>query len=53
MTIKLKYLLSGNVSVGAGRRTPFRLAVRRYVQEIPDENRVIVRAADDLELIEL
>lgn len=47
------YLLSRNVRVGAGRRSSLWLAVRRHVQEIPDQDGVVVRTADDLKLVKL
>ena len=47
------YLLSRNVSVGAGGRPSLWLAVGRDVQKVPDQNGVVVRTADDLKLIEL
>lgn len=47
------YLLSRNVRVGAGGRPSLWLAVGRDVQEVPDQNGVVVRTADDLKLIEL
>lgn len=47
------YLLSRNVSVGAGGRPSLWLAIGRDVQEVPDQNGVVVRTADDLEFIKL
>lgn len=47
------HLLSRNVSVGAGGRPSLWLAIGRDVQEVPDQNGVVVRTADDLKLIEL
>lgn len=47
------YLLSGYIGIRAGRRSSFRLPVGWHVEEVPDKDSVIVRAADDLELIEL
>lgn len=48
-----RHLLSRNVRVGAGRRSSLWLAVRRHIQEIPDQNGVVVRTADDLKLVKL
>lgn len=47
------YLLSRNVSVGAGGRPSLWLAIGRDVQEVPNQNGVVVRTADDLKLIKL
>lgn len=48
-----RHLLSRNIRVSAGGGSAFGLSVGRDVQEVPDQNCVVVRTADYLELIEL